>query len=426
MILIDWLELLIAFAVGLHVPKAFTLVYGFVACVVWRSLGDSVSRGLSWSTPSLKWWPSLVSVFLFSVAYVCGMLAWGLWSWQSDRPDLVNALVLPVLFLWSGLQSARLGRSWLIRILLSYSLGSLIYVLIALGVSRSHWWNVGQLFHSSVDVPWGYPRVINVRSIEQNAMPALSLLPASLHGLMGAKAGRRQWMAGSALVVAALGGYALWSLQGRLGWLVLAVASVPCLAEVSQLRAAWTANGKKLLVASMAALSIFLLVLRPWRIRLGSAGWSQGLCDERLSLHASILRHGWGSPWGGRLLAAPYELCNGVPALLAPNGGNVTMAHNVFLDIFLDAGFVPAALLVFAILPLVAMLVKNLLRVWARGAWDVGMLVCWSWLVLIFAEWSFQPLLYSDGLLYYFSFFALAGMAAMPLRSVRNPASVHL
>jgi len=425
--LFDWIELLLSVAIGLHVPKAFTLLYGLIACMAWRSFSDSRARGCSLWGHWLRWWPSLLAVVLFSVAYVSGMLAWGLWSWQADRADLVNALMLPVLFLWCGLQAVRWGRSWLIRILLAYSLGSLVYVLIALGVSRSPWWDVAQLFPSDdLDLPWGYPRVINARSVEQNAIPALSLLPAALHEWQRAKSGRHQWFAVAAFVSAMLGGYALWSLQGRLGWMVLVLASIPVLGDALRVHAVWKIRPKKLLLAVLVSLSILLMLMRPWRIQSGAVGWSQGFCDERLSLHAAILRDGSASPWGGRLLVAKYQLCDGSPAVLAPSGGTVSMAHNVVLDIFLDAGLAPVVFLAAALLPLLVRIVSKFWLAWSHGGWDWRVSVCWAWFALVICEWTFQPLLYSDGLLYYFSYFIVAALATGGFRSPGDSARMGL
>jgi len=423
----DWIELIIAFAVGLHVPKAFGLLYGLIASVSWRSFRDARAAGSFSLGPWLSWWPSLAAVFCFSIAYVSGMLHWGIWAWQSDRADIVNALFLPVLCLWAGLHAVRFDRAWLVRILLAYSLGSLIFVLIALAVSRSPWWNVGQLFPSNnLFVPWGHPRLINVRSIEQNAVPALALLPASLFELIQARHARRRLLLVLSLLAAVLGGYALWSLQGRLGWLILVLVSMPSLAAALQLRGVWNAGVKKIACTIFAALFILLIVLRPWRVSLGSVGWSQGFCDERLSLHAAILRHGYTSPWGGRLLVAPYQLCDGSSAVLAPSGGTVTLAHNVVLDIFLDVGLLPVLLLLAGIFPLFMGLVRSFWLAFVRGQWGWLTGVCWAWFVLLFCEWMFQPLLYSDGLLYYFSYFVMTALVGVLLRPGEPFSRKHL
>ena len=412
MIFFDWFELFIVFAIGLHIPKAFTLLYCFIAGIAWRRFFRSRAAGPVLLRPFLLWRISLVSILLFSISYVFGMLNWSHWSWQADRADIFNALSLPVLLLCAGLQSFRFGRLWLVRVLVAYSLGSLLFVLIAMGLSRDPWWDLGQLFPSDdLWLPWGQPRIINARSIEQNAIPVFALLPALLYERLRCGAVRGPWLSFSALVLAALGLYSIWSLQGRLGILAVVLACIPFVFEVFQRLVLFDSKRKRFpIIITFVALLSLLLSFRPWRIGLGSVGWSQGFCDERFSLHAAIIRFGWASPWGGRLLAVPYQLCDGASALLAPSGGTVALAHNVLLDVFLDVGLIPLFWLALAVLPLLLVLIQNFYLSWISGGWDFELCIFWGWFVLVLLQWSFQPLLYADGLLYYFSFFVLSGL----------------
>lgn len=150
--------------------------------------------------------------------------------------------------------------------------------------------------------------------------------------------------------------------------------------------------------------------------RLGSggaaAGWAQGLCDERLSLHLAILARVGSAPWGGRQLVVPYQLCDGSPGLLAAENGSVALAHNVILDVFRDTGLLPALLLVAALLPLLLLALRGFLRSWRQGCWPWPIALLWGWLMLLLGEWCFQPLLYADGLLFSLSFFVFAVLAA--------------
>ena len=102
------------------------------------------------------------------------------------------------------------------------------------------------------------------------------------------------------------------------------------------------------------------------------------------------------------------------------------MAHNVVLDIFLDVGLLPVLLLLAGIFPLLMGLVRSFWLPLSRGQWTWLLSVGWAWFAFIFCEWAFQPLLYSDGILYYFSYFVIAALAVMSRRSVDEPARVPL
>jgi hypothetical protein len=98
--------------------------------------------------------------------------------------------------------------------------------------------------------------------------------------------------------------------------------------------------------------------------------------------------------------------------MLAPEGGTLAFAHNVVLDVFRDAGLVPVILLLAALLPLVFLGLRGFLSIGWRSIWTWPMVCLWGWFVLLLCQWSFQPLLYADGLLFYLSFFVFAALAA--------------
>ena len=88
------------------------------------------------------------------------------------------------------------------------------------------------------------------------------------------------------------------------------------------------------------------------------------------------------------------------------------MVHAVVLDIYNDAGFLPVVLLLSALLPALASIVRGFWSLSARGTCDWQWSVRWSWFVVLLTQWLFQPLLYGDGLLYYLSFLVLGLLAA--------------
>lgn len=407
---LEGLACLLALAVGLHLPRAFSLLDVLGAVLLARAWWQR--RGPGPAALLRPWWPVLVATPLYSLAYVTGMLHWRLWSWSANRADLLHALVLPSLMLLAGLVVGRSGWRLPLRILLSYAVGALLFALLTLVVSRHPWWNATQGFSQAVQVPWGNTTVVNVRSVEQNAIPALVLLPGSLACLAGSGGRWERWRARCGVVLGLLALHALLAFQGRIGVLVLLLTTLP-----------WAGQGLRRLAAGRwrwqlaVPLGTMTLAAAALQHRLAPAtaatvGWGQGLCDERISLHLAILRQAWSAPWGGRQLRVPYRLCDGSAAILAPQGGTVTLAHNVVLDVFRDGGVLPALLLLASVLPLLWVSLGGFAGRWRQRSWSWESSFLWGWLVLLLCEWSFQPLLYADGLLYYSSFFVFASMAA--------------
>lgn len=412
---------LLAFAIGLHLPRSFSLLYVLAAWILWRSRRQGGAALLAWLRP---WWPLLVITALYSLSYASGMLQWRLWQWPADRSDLINAVLLPSLLLLAGLAAGRLvqRRGWQLPVvlLLSYSLGSLLYALLALAVSRQPWWDLSQGFAVEVQVPWGNRVGMNVRSVEQNAIPALLLLPVGLVALLPPRGQRRRrGLLLLTLLPGLLGLHAILAFQGRLGILALLLACLP-LAAAGLRRLGQphrlAAGGVLLLALAAASGPLHRLVGGG-----AAVGWAQGLCDERFSLYLAILARAGSAPWGGRQLVVPYQLCDGSPGLLAPEHGSVGLAHNVILDVFRDTGLLPALLLLAALLPLLLLALRGFLHRWHDGGWSWPIAWLWGWFVLLLGQWCFSPLLYADGLLFALSFFVIAVLAA-GLRPPPSPA----
>lgn len=401
---------LLAGLIGLHLPRAFMLLYGLVALLIgavlwWPAVRQGDRRRSRW----LLALPLLFS----SLFYGAGMVHWGFWRWPADRFDLINALLLPTLLFLAGLQVPRLGRRFGSALLLAYGAGALVYLLAALAVSRSPWWAVDQLFLQSISTAWGpgHGAPLNVRSLEQNAILAMALVPLAIQLLLPRWAspaaspspGRSRLLAGAVLLAALLGLHGVWSLQGRLGWLALALAAAPAILALLARARRQPLAGICLALAAIAAggLGRQLLALR------AGTGWGQGLCDERWSLQGALLSHLGEAPWGGHQLRVAYRLCNGSAASFGPSDANLTMAHNVLLDMYNDVGWLAPLLLLAALLPALVVVLRGFGAAARARRWDWRVALGWAWFAVLATQWLFQPLLYADGLLYYFSFFAL-------------------
>lgn len=426
---------LLAGLIGLHLPRAFMLLYGLVALLAGAALWLPVARQ---SLPRPSRWLLALPLLLSSLAYGAGMVHWGLWRWPADRFDLINALLLPTLLFLAGLQVPRLGRRFGSALLLAYGAGALVYLLAALAVSRSPWWAVDQLFPQAISTAWGpgSGAPLNVRSLEQNAILAMALVPLAIQLLLPRWAppaviasaaasapprqlapGRAGPLAGAVLLVALLGLHGVWSLQGRLGWLALGLAAVPAILAL-------LAKGRRQPLAgiclALAAIAAAGLGRQQLALRAGT-GWGQGLCDERWSLHLALLSHLGEAPWGGHQLRVAYRLCNGSAASFGPSDATVTIAHNVLLDMYNDVGWLAPLLLLVAILPALVVLLRGFGAAARAHRWDWRVTLGWAWFAVLAMQWLFQPLLYADGLLYYFSFFALAiGVAESDLEETRG------
>jgi len=402
------LVVLLFFLIGLHLPKTFTLLYvALLACafqVRQFHQPDLATKPTYW-----RW--SLLGLSLYSVAYLVIMLYWGFASPQgSGLMDCISALVLPAGCFWVGLRLPLLGRATTTKLLLAYGLGSLLYVVAALFVARHPWWALDQIFPVEIITPWGVPKVVNVRSIEQNGILALALLPSALllavKPALPARAGAVV-IGGAALAL--LGLHAVLSLNGRLGFLALALALLPLFPVAWQSRQHWP---KSFTAVGLGGIVLIAAVIgRHPSVQRLLAG---GFCDERFGMYSGFLQQLAHGLWGGHRIAFSAFHCDGKTPFAFGDGssGSLTIVHNVVLDIYNDAGFLPVLFLLIALVPALLAILRGFWSISARGTWDWQWSVRWSWFVVLVTQWLFQPLLYGDGLLYYLSFLVLGLLAA--------------
>jgi hypothetical protein len=371
-----------AFLLGLGVPKAFSLLYVLVLGLGW----------LAWRRRVLLWPPMLrcptVLLLLFGVSHVSLQIAHQVWHLGiKNLPEILAIGILPSACLLAGwwLWGLGLGHWRLSLLLLLYACGALLYALLSVALSRDPWWNLAQPLTFLAHVPWGETRELNIRSIEQRAFPAVVLVtlmpPLLLSGLP-----RRKWLGlllglivGAALLVVS-------AFQSRLAILSIGLAAMP-------LVIIWWKSRWRLwvLVASSVAL-------------IGLASSAQ-LCDERPSRYGAFLMHLWQAPWGGRLIHFSYPLCSG--SVVQMRAGD--LVHNVFLDVFNDTGFLPTLLLFAAVLPLASCVLRGLILQLSRFGWSWHLAVRWSFASVLLVEWMFQPLIFSDQLMFTLGF-VLIGM----------------
>jgi len=379
-----FVPVVLALLFGLGIPKAFSLLYVVLMAAAW----------LAWRRPGPK--PSLLTcwsaswLFLFGLSYAAFQVGWLVWSPpQRFVPEILAVLVLPSAGMLVGWLLQRFGVRFGSRLILAYALGALIYALLVLVLSRSPWWALTQRFHHVVRVPWGEDWM-STRAVEQRAFLALTMLPMGIPLLLSPQS--RQLLLGVISIL--MGGIAVhvaWALDGRIGWAALVLSGLPLLFLIPNHGQRWLVGGA---AASSAALAIA----------------SGRLCDERWWLVNGFLRHLSDAPWGGRLMVFDYQECRpGVLARFGSGPHSNAFAHNVVLDVFNDAGLVPALCILLAVLPMVAYLLYQFWSRFCEYGWNWQLSLRWGFLSVLIVQWLAQPFLYSDQLMFTIGFL-FAGM----------------
>jgi hypothetical protein len=390
----------IFFLVGLHIPKAFTLLY--------VALGLSTLVELRGNTPAREALLShdrcfrfiQVAVVLFSVAYAVGMLHFGFWSWFGrDRLDVISVLLLPGWMFWWGRRMAAKNSRLLARLLFAYGLGALLYIVLAMMRTRGLMWFVPGSDPASLLLPWGQSEKMNVRSVEQNGILALVWLLLSVWMLLRS----RIWPAIALLAFAVLGWFAVVPLAGGRLWIPsLLLACLPLTTLLFYRLRRWqlTALG----VASV------VFILRSLKALFSS------LCDERFELYRQALIRWPELIGGGRRLEFSFSLCSGELIPYSAAGRQLSsspMLHNVFLDVFVSVGW-PAGLALVVVGSWALICLAQALRVWFAvhlQGWSMLWIVLWCYVAVLVPQWMFQPLIYGDGLLFFLSFACLGGLS---------------
>ena len=87
------------------------------------------------------------------------------------------------------------------------------------------------------------------------------------------------------------------------------------------------------------------------------------------------------------------------------------MMHNVLFDVVASIGLLPAlpllALLLVSLMNYVRLLQRIVLVDHCLPHVGLSLTCLWSCCAVLLPQWLFQPLIYSDGLLYYFSYAAV-------------------
>lgn len=383
----------IFFLLGLSLPKSFSLL-GLIFIV-----------GLIWGRRELKALgraPLVVSSMVLLVAFGClfsiSQFQLGFWSWNSSSiADLVTFTLYPTLALAVGWLSRRtfLSRRAMCLAIVAFAVGGLCYVLLSLAISRDPFWRLDEVFPRVVTVPWGDHGMSgqNVRSVEQRAMPAL-VFAGSLPLLLLRKSHGWQVKALLSFLLSTIAIYALWSLHGLLGYVVLSVVVAP---------------------------SFFLMLNRHWRFPMFAFAsmiilvglYTQRLCDERLPMQLAFIQHFAHAPWGGRQISFGFEGCPSQGVLkFGPPPNFYHLPHNIFLDVINDVGILPAFFLILACSLLLAGLAQAFILSYNTESWVISDSLVFGSVAVVVIQAMMQPFLYSDRSMFAISFLLTGALLA--------------
>ena len=371
----------LAFAIGLHVPKAFSLYYLLLVWLAWQSRG--ALRPDRWIRLSA------VMLLAYGLSYAAMSVHYGLWQLGGRYLlDLISMLVLPAAGVWLGaLAAGRISWRSMGWLWLAYGLGALAYTWAVLLHGRG----VGLLPEarrvSTIAVPWGSDPLVNVRSIEQNAALVVTWW---LPGLWLLLRERQKLLGGMLLACATAGLAAVICFHGRLGYLMLLVGGLPLVWLLRRSVWLW-----RTLVVGIGAIVGALI----WKPQL-----AQRFYDERFDRFAGFFPVAPQFPWGGNQLHFEGGL-----AFDARQG---ELMHNVLLDIYVRVGWLPLLFLSLALFPLLWRSLQALAQGLSQSDQRGGTLLAASLLLCLTVQWLFQPLIFADGLLFYFGFLTLGFLAS--------------
>lgn len=391
--------------IGLHIPRSITVMTIAFLVVICVNL-DSIAFVLR------KHATVLILAAIFGILYASVSTYFSLWPVDS-RGSLESAsfLFLPTISLFSGLilSSSPANLARLKYILLAYLSGAAFYFLASLVITflRQPALNLFRFGGASLlNDPWSLHHMVNIRSMEQNIVIACAVLPPLL---LTKKLSHRSY---SSLALAAIGIIAIFVglfVQSRLVGLTCFFSTAISLivVQLSKSQIKNNASSKLLTLPGLLLLSLLSLAVSfslgrgPVLARLLSR-----IYDERFDRAFALFRHLPDTIFGGKIVVFSFwDIQRQASFIFDARAGD--LMHNVFLDVLIRTGILPALILI----SLVFLLACNIPRYLSSllpvaSAPDLFSLSI-AFLSVLFFQWMFQPLIYSDQVLFFLSFFFL-------------------
>ena len=132
--------------------------------------------------------------------------------------------------------------------------------------------------------------------------------------------------------------------------------------------------------------------------------------DERIDRFLGFLTHMVSTPWGGQAMKFVY-VDHQKETLVSFNAAAGDLLHNVPFDVVVRVGLIPALLLLATVLPLFWRSLARLRLALLQSSSAGPALILGGCMASLAVQWLFQPLIYSDGLLFYLGFLLLGYLA---------------
>ena len=405
---------------GLHIPRSITVVtiaFLAVICVSSESIAFVARKH------SLV----LILAAIFGLLYTTVSAYFSLWP-SDSRGYLESAsfFLLPTIGLFSGLilSSSTVNLRRLKWILFVYLSGSALYFLASLVVTFWHQPALNPFFFGGapfldtllLNDPWDFDHMVNIRSMEQNIVIACAVFPPLL---LTTKSLHRSY---SSLALASIGIIAILVgllVQSRLVGLTCffsaAISLILIQLSSSQIKKRFSSKFLSfpgLLLLSVLALAVsFSLGRGPVLKRLLSR-----IYDERFDRALALFQHLPDTFLGGKVAVFSFwDIQRQASFIFDARVGD--LMHNVFLDVVIRTGIFPALILITLVFLLVLNIPRYLISVFSIASAPDLFSLSVAFLSALVFQWLFQPLIYSDQVLFFFSFFILGAFQPCISRS---------
>lgn len=379
----SYIPVVIAFILGLGIPKTFTLLYIILLIGYYGHLKNG-----SWKF-SLALSISALSLLLFGISYSVVQIWHSIWTpWYSYMPEIMAVSVLPASCLVAGWLFGTQPTTKSTQYLTSYSVGCLVYALLCIMRSHQPWWNLTQTMHHVMLVPWGDPQWLSIRAIEQRGFLAFAFFASVVPLSKSFRANKVSVVLYSILGV--MGLYVTYTTQSRIGIFTLYLALIPTISFLAS-------RFYRLIILTVAAVPLIIGIL------------SRHICDERISLLMNFIREMPNGLMGGRVITFAYQSCSNDEILTFGSSVNTDAftPHNVILDVYNDAGVVPFLFLLAAITTLGVWWLKNFHKSIKGKGLTLGLAVRWAIFCVLSVQWFAQPFMYTDQLMFSLGFLFL-------------------
>ena len=377
----------LAFVFGLNLPKSFSLLYIALLFFYFQRLRANAYK---WGTLPA---PVLITsslLLIFGSLYSTMQAVNAVWiPVPSYLPEILAISVLPCACLLAGYLSP-INLSDISRLILFFSLGSLTYALLSILISHHPWYNFLEVFPHVLRVPWGEKEFLSTRAVEQRAFLLMCLAPVFLKNCTK-KLSRSFIYLVIFLLLEVAGFYVVYSTNTRLIFPALILSLIPlvCLFK--------STITKYMIIFSLAFLILISVV-------------TGRICDERLWLQFEFIRHASQSLTGGRQIIFRYRDCvpNGFNNFGSFEGSSAFSPHNVFLDVYNDAGIVPFIAFLLAFIIIISRYIQKMQTEYSvRGSSLSQLYTLWGFTAVYFTQLVLQPFMYTDQLFFTLGIFVL-------------------